>query len=95
MYKWLSNSAEVPLESKWCNLLHGCFKPLERAVTHTETGKNRFVSQEHKRHMLTKKIVAENRISTHKLGLTQLQPLQLTIEGAIQSKSLSLALRKC
>jgi len=45
--------------------------------------------------MLTKKIVVENRIPTHKLGLTQWQPLQLTIKGATQSKLLSLALGKC
>lgn len=93
MHKWLSNSAEV--KSLWkangvLFLLLGCFNYSGRVATQTGTGEHRFVSQKYRRHMLTKKIVVEN-----KLVLTQSQPLQLTTKGATWSKVLSLALGKC
>lgn len=97
MHKWLSNPAEVrsPWKANHVFLLLGCSNYSGMVATHTGTGEHIFVSQEHRRHMLTKKIVVENKIPTHKLGLTQLQPLQLTIKDATRSKLWSLALGKC
>lgn len=91
MHKWLSNSAEVqsPRKANGVFLLLGCFNCSGRVAIHAGTREYVFVPPEYRKHMLPKKI------PVHKLGLTQLQHLELTNKGATQSKLLSLLLEKC